>query len=150
MYSMGVEMKSGSILLRTSVAALAVCGSQLVLAAPLGLPPAHEQGAITYLSGGIGNDQSSAIKSVMNKYPLALEFVARTNAGNDYLADVPVQISDSHGKDLLSAQSDGPFMLVSLPHGRYNVSATYNGKTEHRQVNVTDETHTHEIFMWPM
>jgi hypothetical protein len=147
---MGVEMKSGSILLRTSVAALAVCGSRFVLAAPLGLPPAHEQGAITYLFGGIGSDQSSAMKSVMNRYPLVLEFVGRTNAGNDYLADVPVQISNSHGKDLVNTQSDGPFMLVSLPHGRYNVTATYNGKTEHRQVKVTDEMHAHEIFMWPM
>jgi hypothetical protein len=150
MYSMGVEMKPSSILLRTSVGVLAVFSSQFVLAAPSGLPPAHEDGALTYLSGGIGSDQSSAIKSVMKKYPLVLEFVGSTDAGNDYLADIPVQISDSHGKDLLSTQSDGPFMLVSLPHGRYNVTATYNGKTEHRQVNVTDVMHAHEIFMWPM
>lgn len=143
-------MKPSSILLRTSVAVLAVCGCQVVLAAPSVLPPAHEEGAITYLSGGIGSDQSLAIRSVMNKYPLVLEFVGRTNAGNDYLADVPVQISDSHGKDLMSTTSDGPFMLVSLPHGRYNVTATYNGKTEHREVKVTKMTQAHEIFMWPM
>ncbi|WP_258168470.1 carboxypeptidase-like regulatory domain-containing protein [Paraburkholderia sp. BL21I4N1] len=132
------------------MAVLAVCGSQFVLAASSGLPPTHKEGAISYLSGGIGSDQSSAIKSVMNAYPLVLEFVGSTNAGNDYLADVPVQISDSHGNDLLNTQSDGPFMLVSLPHGRYNLTATYNGKTEHRRVNVTDTTHAHAIFMWPM
>lgn len=147
---MGGEMKPSSISLRTSVAILAVCGSQFVLAAPSDLPPVHEAGAITYLSGGIGSDQSSAIKSVMNKYPLVLEFVGSTDAGNDYLADIPVQISDSHGKDLLSTNSDGPFMLVSLPRGRYNVTATYNGKARRRQVNVTDTAHAHEIFMWPM
>ncbi len=143
-------MKPCSILLRTSAAVLAVCGSQFVLAAPSDLPPAHKDGAITYLSGGIGSDQSSAIKSVMNKYPLVLEFVGNTHTGNDYLADVPVRISDSHGQNLLKTQSDGPFMLVSLPHGRYNLTATYNGKTEHRQVNVTGMKSAHEIFMWPM
>ncbi|MGQ7932443.1 hypothetical protein [Paraburkholderia sp. D1E] len=57
----------------------------------------------------------------MNKYPLVLEFVGSTDTGNDYLADGPVHISDSHGKDLLSTRSDGPFMLVSLPQGRQNV-----------------------------
>ncbi|SIO72747.1 hypothetical protein SAMN05444172_9230 [Burkholderia sp. GAS332] len=147
---MGVVMKSSSILLRTSVAVMAACGSQFVLAASPVLPPARAEGAITYLTGGIGSDQSSAIKSVMNKYPLVLEFVGKTDAGNDYLADVPVTISDSHGKDLLSTKSDGPFMLVSLPHGRYSVTATYNGNTRHREVNITGTMHAHEIFTWPM
>lgn len=143
-------MKPQSIALRVSVVVLAACGSQFALAGMSVLPPAHVNGAITYLSGGIGTDQSSAIKSVMNRYPLVLEFVGRTHAGNDYLADVPITISDSHGKDLLSTKSDGPFMLVSLPHGRYNVTATYNGKTEHREVKVSDMTHTREIFTWSM
>ena len=82
--------------------------------------------------------------------PLVLEFVGITKAGNDYLADVPVTISDSHGKDLLSTKSDGPFMLVSLPHGRYDVTARYHGKTKRREVSVSDATHAHEMFAWPM
>jgi hypothetical protein len=147
---MEVEMNPRSIVLRASVVVLAACGSQFALAEMSALPPAHVNGAVTYMSGGIGSDQSSAIKSVMNRYPLVLEFVGRTNTGNDYLADVPITISDSHGKDLLSTKSDGPFMLVSLPHGRYNVTATYNGKPEHREVNVSDITHAREIFTWSM
>jgi hypothetical protein len=143
-------MNPRSIVLRASVVVLAACGSQFALAEMSALPPAHANGAVTYLTGGIGSDQSSAIKSVMNRYPLVLEFVGRTSTGNDYLADVQITISDSHGKDLLSTKSDGPFMLVSLPHGRYNVTATYNGKSEHREVNVSDITHAREIFTWSM
>jgi len=144
-------MKPQSILLHASWVVLAACVSQYALAADMSvLPPTHEDGAIIYLSGGIGSDQSSAIKSVMHRYPLVLEFVGATHGGNDYLADVPVTISDSHGKDLLSTKADGPFMLVSLPHGRYDVSAKYHGKTQHREVSVSDATHAHEMFSWPM
>jgi hypothetical protein len=138
-------------LLRASAVILAACGSQYALAADMSsLPPAHEDGAINYLSGGIGSDQSSAIKTVMHRYPLVLEFVGTTNSGNDYLADVPVTISDSRGKDLLSTKSDGPFMLVSLPRGRYDVTARYHGKTERREVSVSNATHAREMFAWPM
>ncbi|MCC8400584.1 carboxypeptidase-like regulatory domain-containing protein [Paraburkholderia sp. MMS20-SJTN17] len=144
-------MKSQSFRLRASVVVLAACGSQYALAADMStLPPAHTDGAVTYLSGGIGSDQSAAFKSAMHNYPLALEFVGTTASGNDYLADVPVTISDSHGKHLLSTRSDGPFMLVSLPSGRYDLTATYHGKTERREVSVSDATHAREMFAWPM
>jgi hypothetical protein len=147
---MEIAMKPKSFLLRASVIALVACGAQYGLAADMSaLPPAHVDGAVTYLSGGIGSEQSSAFKSAMHRYPLVLEFVGKTSYGNDYLADVPVTISDSHGKDLLSTKSDGPFMLVSLPPGRYKVSATYSGKTESRAVRISDATHARTIFEWP-
>ena len=82
----------------------------------------------------------------MRNAPLVLEFVGKTNSGNEYLADVPVQLSDTHGKDLLNVQAGGPFMLLSLPNGRYTVTAIYKGKTEHRPVDVTAATHARDMF----
>lgn len=86
----------------------------------------------------------------MRNYPLVLEFAGKTDVGNDYLADIPVQVSDAHGNVLLDANSRGPFMLISLPNGRYTVTATYKGKQEHRAVNVTAGSHAREVFIWPM
>ena len=143
-------MKRSSIL-RLSATALVLVGSmKLALATPASLPPVQQAGGVSYLSGGVGSDQSAAIKDEMHNYPLVLEFVGKTNSGSDYLADIPVQISDAHGTVLLNANARGPFMLVSLPRGRYTVTASYNGKQERRTVNVATGAHAHEMFVWPM
>ena len=143
-------MKQCSIL-RLGAAALVLVGStQLALATSASLPPVQRAGDISYLSGGVGSDQSAAIKDEMPNYPLVLEFVGETNSGNDYLADIPVQISDAHGTVLLDTSARGPFMLVSLPNGRYTVTASYQGHQERRTVNVATGAHAHEMFVWPM
>lgn len=123
---------------------------QIAMAATPALPPLLHSGSISYLSGGIGSDQSAAIKSVMHNYSLTLEFAGKTNGGNEYLADVPVQIADAHGTTVLKTDSHGPFMLLSLPDGRYTVTARHDGKTQRRTVNIASATRAHEVFIWAM
>ncbi|MCA8290609.1 hypothetical protein LGN16_27065 [Burkholderia vietnamiensis] len=93
---------------------------------------------------------SLTIKQQMGKYPLVLEFAGHTSSGNDYLADVPVKIVDAHGKTVLSTRTTGPFLLVSMPDGRYTVSATYNRQTMRRSVDVRESSHAHSMFVWTM
>jgi hypothetical protein len=115
------------------------------------LPPSQHAGDIAYLSGGIGSDQSTAFKDAMPRYPLSLEFARHTGSdGNEYLANVPVTITDMHGTSLLSTQSRGPFMLVSIPDGRYIVTARHDGNTQRRTVDIGKATHAHEAFVWSM
>ncbi|VVE22971.1 carboxypeptidase regulatory-like domain-containing protein [Pandoraea horticolens] len=121
----------------------------VVMAAEVTLPPIQQSGAVKYLSGGIGLEQSLAIKDAMHNYPLVLTFVGRTaNNGNEYLSDIPVTISDSRGNMILTTQSDGPFMLASLPDGRYTVTASYEGVMEKHAVNVSSRAHAHQTFLW--
>ncbi|WP_321786217.1 carboxypeptidase regulatory-like domain-containing protein [Paraburkholderia sp. J94] len=114
------------------------------------LPPTQHAGDIAYRSGGIGSDQSAAFKAAMARYPLSLEFARQSADGNEYLANVPVQIADAHGQTLLATRANGPFMLVTLPDGHYIVTASHDGKTVHRAVDIGKTAHAHEAFVWPM
>jgi hypothetical protein len=115
------------------------------------LPPLQHSGDIAYLSGGIGSDQSAAFKEAMPRYPLSLEFAQHTAAnGNEYLANVPVTIADMHGKTVLHANARGPFMLVSIPGGRYVVTAHHDGTTQQRTVDIGKTARVHEAFVWSM
>jgi hypothetical protein len=114
------------------------------------LPATQQRGQVTYLSGGIGLDQSQAIKNVMRDYPLTLTFVGTTRNENQYLADVPVTITDSNGNTILETSSAGHDMLARLPSGRYTIHATYEGKTEARTVDISTSQHSHQIFGWIM
>lgn len=97
-----------------------------------GLPQIQQQGDVSYMSGGVGLDESRALQSAVHRWPLSLRF---TGPGADFLADVHVHIVDGKGGDTLTATSRGPYMLVKLPAGRYIVHATY--KDEHKTQSVT-------------
>jgi hypothetical protein len=98
------------------------------------LPQAKTQNGIAYVSGGIGHDESVAMKAEAKSYPLSLIFSAGKD--NAYLADVKITIKDKSGKEVLNAVSDGPIMLVKVPAGRYDIAAERNGKALHRTVQV--------------
>jgi len=125
-------------------------GWQSVMADTTLLPSVRHQGDVTWLSGGVGEDESKAIMQAIPGYPLVIEFLGKTQYGNEYLANIPIRIEDSHGKIILNTLSDGPFLLAKLPTGRYTASATYSGETEHRTFNLTQEGNVREVFQWKM
>jgi hypothetical protein len=112
------------------------------------LPPEETQGAVTYRTGGIGHEEATAMKHVEANYPLALEFVAKAEPDNWFLADVAVTIKDAHGHAALATYSDGPFLFAKLPDGRYTVAARYEGKSESQHVNVAATKPERFFFIW--
>lgn len=148
---MRIRTITGKLALACAAGLALGLGAQAALAdtAPGTLPPEHHAGDISYVSGGIGSDQSGAFKAAEHKYPLSLEFAGHTNDdGNVYLADVPVTIKDSQGNVVLKAHANGPYMLISLPDGKYVVSADNGGNTVTHTVQVGHATHTHQMFFW--
>ena len=143
-------MKRASNLKPGLMALAFIASTQFALAAPEHLPPVQHEGDVTFLTGGVGLGESTAIKDVMHKYPLTLEFVGKARGGNEYLSNIPVQVSDMHGHAILKTTTKGPLLLASLPDGRYSVTARHNGKVEHRDVDITSSAHVHELFLWPM
>lgn len=129
-----------------AVGTLALAG--FLTAAQAALPAVQHQGSVQYVSGGIGLDESEAMKAAAKDYPLSLTFAAQRDGKADYVANVAVVIQDGHGKQVLQAEAQGPYMLVKLPAGSYKVSATYNGKAQEREVNVQNSGTARAVFEW--
>ena len=79
-----------------------------------GLPAARQQGDVTFVSGGVGLDESTAFQRSEPSWPLALRF---TGKGGEFLADVHVRIVDGKGTEVLKTDARGPYMLVKVPPG---------------------------------
>ena len=135
-------MKSAMTL---SAGALALALVFPVLAATL--PQPKTEHGITYMSGGIGGDESAAMKAEAKNYPLSLVFSAGRR--DEYLADVPVTIKDRSGKTVLDTVSNGPIMLLKVPEGKYSVLATWQGTALHRTVLVKSKGDRQVAFHWP-
>jgi hypothetical protein len=110
-----------------------------------GMPQIQHQGDIAYVSGGVGSDESAALKSAAHRWPLAMRF---TGPGGDYLADVHVRIVGPHDTEVLKTDSRGPYMLVKLPPGRYTVHAQYKDEDQTREVKVAKAPGARADFHW--
>jgi hypothetical protein len=98
--------------------------------------PAEKAGSgagVAYVSGGVGDDSSDRMASMSREYNLKLMFTL--NEGN-YLSDVNVAVTDARGNKVIDDVANGPFLFAKLPAGQYTVTATHEGKSQTRKVNV--------------
>ncbi|WP_321963240.1 carboxypeptidase regulatory-like domain-containing protein [Paraburkholderia sp. J7] len=114
--------------------------------AQTGMPQTEQQGDISFVSGGVGRDESTALRHARSQWPLSLLF---TGPGSSYVADVEVKITGAGGATVLDTRSHGPYMLVRLPSGRYTVTATYNDVTRTQRVNVAGNGSARATFSFP-
>jgi hypothetical protein len=110
------------------------------------LPPVQTFGSVSYVTGGIGLDESAAIKAAEKDFALSLLFAQ--NKRGEYLSDVKVSIKDKAGKTVLEAVSEGPMLLARLPAGVYKVSAEHEGTVLVKTVRVEPKGVTRAAFVW--
>ncbi|HEY2254722.1 MAG TPA: carboxypeptidase regulatory-like domain-containing protein [Variovorax sp.] len=108
------------------------------------IPEMKSGGAGQYVCGGVGVDESTAMRAAMKDHPLSLLFA---RAGGAYLANVDVAVKDASGATALAMRTDGPICLVDLPAGRYTVEASTDGVTKSEAVTLGRGARTAD-FRW--
>ncbi|NYT61136.1 carboxypeptidase regulatory-like domain-containing protein [Alcaligenaceae bacterium] len=139
---------SPGIFLKTSLAASLLIAVSLGMQARAELPPVQTQGSTEYLSGGFGQEESSAIKQAMPQFSLALTFASQIDGKAAYTSDVQVVIRNDNDANVLNVASEGPFLLVRLAPGHYQVFVTHENQTQSRKVSINTSTSTRLTFEW--
>lgn len=119
--------------LRRALLALACMAGAVGAQAQSAMPQWKGEGAVRYVCGGIGSDESTAMRAAMKDHPLALLFARSDGA---YLADVQVDIKGADGAPSLALRASGPVCLVDLPAGRYTIDAAMAGSAKSQAVAV--------------
>lgn len=105
----------------------------------------QEQNGITYLSGGIGVDESKAIQQTTG-YNLHMTFAVGPD--NKYIPDVDVVIQKAPGQTVLTLSEAGPLVYVHLPAGKYTVIATRNGEERRDTADIGSGAARNLVFHW--
>ena len=105
----------------------------------------QEQNGITYLSGGIGEDEAKAIQQTTG-YNLHMTFAV--GADNKYIPDVDVVIEKAQGQTVLTLNNAGPLVYVQLPAGKYTVIATRNGEVRRDVADIGSGAARNLVFHW--
>ncbi len=144
--------------MKTSIAIAAVAASAATAAgaavAPLvppayrpALPPAHHAGDVTYISGGLTRAEAESVRRAAQAFPLELVFRERDGARVRGLTDMPVTITDAQGRVVFDRPSHGPYLVASLPDGRYTVTTQWDRWTFSKPVTIGKQRQR-VVFEW--
>ena len=92
------------------------------------------EGGLAFLSGGVTKDDRSRMYAKRGDYNLWVATVAKPSGA--YLTDVELRIVDASTQaQVLNRRMDGPWFMLALPAGQYDVSGTF-----HRFHSAADQT----------
>jgi hypothetical protein len=119
-----------------------------VLAAPkdaaaISMIQMGQNGKVQFASGGVGEGERADMKKMTDDYNLKLVFAS----GGRYLSGVDVEIRKPGGERMLAAKSSGPWMLIDLPAGSYEVVSTVRAESMTRRVQVGQDFQS-VVFEW--
>lgn len=117
--------------LHTVLVASLLASAPWLAQAQSAIPPMKDAGSVRYVCGGIGSDESTAMRAAMKSHPLSLLF---SRPGGAYLADVQVAIKGDN--TALNLKADGPVCLIDLPAGKYSIQAASGGATRSEAVTL--------------
>jgi hypothetical protein len=115
-------------------------------AEPAILMAPQSQNGITFVTGGIGEEQKQALLAVRHEYNLLLTFANKVSG--EYRADVTLCIQNAKGAQVLGATSVGPLLYAKLPAGTYQVTAIALGKPLVRSIAVRKDGVHELVFYW--
>jgi hypothetical protein len=93
-------------------------------------------------NGGISLEERAAAPQEGTK----LEFFLKEGA---YLSDVHVVVADEAGEELVNTVTDGPWLILDLPDGQYNVQASL-GEDSVQSGKITVDSRTESFgYMFP-
>lgn len=121
-------------LARTALVLATLFASSVASHAALAAPTPKEQNGISYINGGVGQEEQSAMRALRADYDLLLTFATKQSGA--YRSDVQLDIMDAKGGTLVSAANAGPMFYAKLPTGTYRISAAAEGKVFKRSVRI--------------
>jgi hypothetical protein len=105
----------------------------------------HEQNAISYVSGGVGDDEKAQLESAQHNYNLR---IMNADRSGHFSGDIRILISDSQHNLLLDATS-GPLFYANLPKGHYIIEGYAGLESKKETVTIAAGKPARVRFMWP-
>lgn len=97
-----------------------------------------------FLDGGVGRSEIESMEAERGKYSLWLITAARMSGA--YLADVDISITNDQGAKVFERRLEGPWLMIDLPLGRYEVQARMGQESLKRVTTIHRGDHHQMVF----
>lgn len=100
------------------------------------IPDTQYSQGISYISGGVGEGESEAILTESKQWPLLLELSQLENGRGVWIFGAKIKVLNTKNHVIFDAQADGPYMLINLTAGQYQIEASYQGSIQKKSVLI--------------
>ena len=112
------------------------------------IPETKYSEGVSYITGGVGEGETTAILAEAKQWPLLLEMSQIENGRGVWIFGANIKINSSKKQAIFAAQADGPFMLINLVPGDYEMEATYQGTVQKRSLSIKADTPQKISLFW--
>ena len=112
------------------------------------IPDTQYSQGISYITGGVGEDETRAILSEAKQWPLLLEMSQIENGRGVWIFGAMVNILNDKSQSIFNAQADGPYMLVNLGAGNYVIQASFKGVQQSKAISIKADTSQKISLFW--
>lgn len=120
-------------LIRSLIFILCILTTPLIWAQ---IPQTQYSQGVSYITGGVGEEESTAILAEAKQWPLLLELSQLENGRGVWIFGSQIKILDSKNVVVFDAKADGPYMLINLTAGDYVIQASYQGVEQKRSISM--------------
>jgi len=142
-------MKSISSSFRSLRLAAALLTAALLSALSTGAAQAEERGktaqGLAYVSGGVSDTEQQQLQHERPAYSLWV--VTAAMGSGAYVADARLRIRDAKGELVFDRQLDGPWLLINLALGQYEVETDWQAQTVRSTTTIHAGDH-HQILAY--
>jgi hypothetical protein len=111
------------------------------------VPKMHHSGKnITYMTGGIGEDEVDAMRPYAKKFTLNLLF--SEGVVGRWATDVNVNIYNEQSESVFRVVGSKPVLYVNLPAGTYTILANNNGIKLRHKLTLEENTNQKVVLNW--
>ena len=112
------------------------------------IPDTQHSEGIAYISGGVGDGESEAILAEAKQWSVLLELSQLENGRGVWIFGAKIKLVNKQQKVIFNAQADGPYMLINLNPGDYQILATYQGVEQKRALTVKADSSQKLNIFW--
>jgi hypothetical protein len=123
--------------MKTSIRSLAlIFGLLLGSSVWAQIPQTQSSQGIAYITGGVGEEESTAILAEAKQWPLLLELSQLENGRGVWIFGSQIKILNTKNAVIFDAKADGPYMLINLTAGDYTIQASYQGVEQKKAISI--------------
>ena len=112
------------------------------------IPDTQYSEGISYISGGVGDGESEAILAEAKQWPVLLELSQLENGRGVWIFGAQIKLVNNQQKVIFNAQADGPYMLINITPGDYQILATYQSVEQKRALTVKADSSQKLNIFW--
>jgi hypothetical protein len=112
------------------------------------IPQTQYSQGISFITGGVGEGEATAMLAEEKQWPLTLELSQIENGRGIWISGASIKVMNAKKQLIFDALAEGPYMMINLVPGDYVIEAAYQGVPQNKALSVKADSSQKISLFW--